>query len=235
MKPIIGVTACRNEETKKIYKTNTSYVEAILQSGGIPMMLPAVGEVSYCQQIIQHLDGLLVPGGPDVAPSLYNEEPCPQVNYVRKDVDLFEVELIRLAKEHNKPILGICRGIQIINVTFGGSLYQDLASQYKNELCHRQNANITDEPTHRVYLEENSHIAEILKATVAEVNSYHHQAVRDVAEGFTITGRAKDGVIESIESQDGWIIGVQWHPELMTQRFQQSKGLFDAFVEQCRA
>lgn len=233
MKPIIGVTAFLNEETKKIYKTNSSYIEAIIESGGIPFMIPTVVDIANCRQIVGHLDGLLVPGGPDVTPSLYNEEPCPQVTYARKKVDLVEIELIRLAKEYNKPIFGICRGIQIINVAFGGSLYQDIASQYKNEMCHRQNPNITDEPTHKVYLEKNSHIAKIIKDTVIEVNSYHHQAVKDLAEEFKAVGWAKDGVIEAMESQDAKIMAVQWHPELMTKRYEHSKGLFDAFIAKC--
>lgn len=233
MNPVIGITASLDEGTKKAYKTNFGYVDSIILSGGIPMMIPVAGDVSNCRHIIHLMDALLIPGGEDVSPSLYNEEPIPQVTHTRKSVDIFEIEMIRLAREYNKPILGICRGMQVINVAFGGSLYQDIAVQYRNEICHSQSTEVADEPTHKVYLKENSHIAEILKANVVEVNSHHHQAVKNIAENLIVSGQSKDGVIEAIESQDGRIIGVQWHPELMVRKSRHSENLFRAFIAKC--
>lgn len=234
MIPLIGMTALLNEETKKTYATSAGYVESVILSGGIPLMIPPSENMDLCKEIIQKLDGLLIPGGPDVSPSIYNEEPYPGIGYFRKNVDLFEIEMVRLAVELNKPVLGICRGMQLINVAFGGSLYQDLPRQYKNEICHAQNINIRDEPTHKVYLEESSYISKLLKSTVIEVNSYHHQAVKNTGHGLNIVGKSKDGVIEAIESSDGSIIGVQWHPELMIHRFKQFQNLFSNFISKCR-
>ena len=230
MRSIIGITASPNEEKRRIYRTNETYIKMILESNGIPLMIPAVDDTSYLHQVVQQLDALIIPGGADISPYLYDEEPLPQIIFFRKKIDLFEIELIKIAKELNKPVLGICRGAQLINVAFGGSLYQDLTIQFKNEICHRQSPNIPIEPIHKVYLTEGSHIAKIIGKSIIDVNSYHHQAVKEVAEGFKIVGKSKDGVVEAIESDDGMIIGVQWHPELLGQRFEEFRNLFSSLI-----
>lgn len=231
MKPIIGITSNTNRKNRRRYTTNATYIERIIEVGGLPLLIPSKIGLDDCRQIIQKIDGLLIPGGGDILPLLYNEEPHPKVTYTIKNEDLFEMELVKLAKKYDKPVLGICRGVQIINVAFGGDLYQDIPSQYKDEICHRQSRENTAEPMHRVYLTEDSILSKILDKSVIDVNTLHHQSVKDVAEGFNVVGKSADGVIEAIESKDGRIIGVQWHPEILAPKFKEFENLFRNFVE----
>lgn len=234
MKPLIGVAMTMSQVNKGYFEVNSTYLNRVVEAEGIPLVIPANIGLMDCKQVIQKIDGLLLPGGIDIDPALYGEEAVPKVTYIERDFDLVEIELTRLAREYKKPVFGICRGIQIINVAFGGTLYQDIPSQYKNEICHMQNWDNTDYPIHKVILSENSHISKILGKTVIETNSHHHQSVKRVAEGFNITGRACDGVIEAIESEDGLVIGVQWHPEKLASRFGEPEKLFKAFIEKCK-
>lgn len=234
MKPIIGVTSITNPENKRVYEVECRYLESIIESGGIPQIIPTNIELEDCRQIISRIDGLLIPGGMDVNPLSYGEDPHPTVNYSIKQHDKVEIELVRLAREHKKPVIGICRGAQIINVAFGGNLYQDIPSQYKNEICHSQVLRNSDETTHIVIIEENSYIRKLLGKQVLEVNSIHHQSIKRVAEGFNVAARARDGIIEAIESTDGMIIGFQWHPEKLYYVSEESQKLFRDFVERCK-
>jgi len=229
-RPVIGITSFAGGERK--YGTNAAYIHSVFNAGGLPLQLPSVN-TECAEEIISSLDGLLVPGGIDVAPSFYGEEPVREVTLFRSEDDLFEMELIKAAVKLGKPVLGICRGIQIINVTFGGSLYQDIPTQFTTKLSHRQSSDIRSEPSHKVFLEEGSDLAKIFGDKEIMVNSFHHQAVKEVAFGFTVTGRASDEIVEAIESDDGLVIAVQWHPEEMTERFAQSRALFEDFVKRC--
>lgn len=233
MAPVIGMTAFFNDDNGRVHKINTSFVEAILKNGGIPLIIPVISDRSGIAAMVERIDGLLVPGGQDVAPHLYGEEPCPQVSFARAQDDLFEMELIRQMKEAGKPILGICRGEQIINVTFGGTLYQDIPTMIKSTINHVQSLKIRSEPMHFAQIAADSHLAKLLGVTKVHINTYHHQAVKDVAEGFRAVGVAKDGIIEAIESEDGSIIGVQWHPELMLEGAAEFKRLFEGFIALC--
>lgn len=233
MKPIIGMTACHEEE--KIYKTTDTYVKAILQAGGLPLLLPTAAGPEECARLAELSDGLLIPGGVDMAPQYYGEEPREKVTCFDRELDSFEVALIRAAAAAQKPILAICRGIQVLNVAFGGSLYQDIPSQLPGAHGHYQDTASRSEPYHTVELTPGSRLAEILGAGELITNSYHHQALREVAPGFTISARAGDGVIEGIENGDGTIIGVQWHPECMQERYPRFLNLFTALVERAAA
>lgn len=233
MKPIIGIISNSNEENRKKFCTNATYINAVVNAGGIPLMIPSRVGLEDCQQIIKQIDGLLIPGGGDIIPDLYGEETHPKVVYARRSNDLFEIELAKLAREHGKPLLGICRGHQVINVAFGGTLYQDIVSQFKDEICHRQSPNNPDEAMHKVYLTEDSNLAKILGKETIGVNTYHHQAVKDVAQGFVVSAKSSDGLIEAIETEDGMVIGVQWHPEILAPRFEEFNNLFVDFVRKC--
>lgn len=233
MAPVIGMTAFFNDDNGRVHKINTSFVEAILKNGGIPLIIPVTADTSYITEMVERIDGLLVPGGQDVAPHLYGEEPCPQVSFARTKDDLFEMELIRQVQKAGKPILGICRGEQIINVTFGGTLYQDIPSMVKSPINHVQSLKIRSEPMHFADVVSDSHLAKLLGVTKVHINTYHHQAVKDVAEGFRVVATAKDGIIEAIESLDGRIIGVQWHPELMQEEAAEFQRLFQGFLALC--
>lgn len=229
MKPIIGMTACHEDE--KIYKTTDAYVKAVLRAGGLPLLLPTAAGPEECARLAGLLDGLLIPGGVDMAPQFYGEEPRDKVTCFDRELDSFELALIRAAADAKKPMLAICRGIQVLNVAFGGSLYQDIPSQLPEAHGHYQNTFSRSEPYHTVHLTPGSHLFAILGGGELLTNSYHHQAIKKVAPGFTVSARAADGVIEGIENGDGSIIGVQWHPEGMQERYPRFLKLFTALTE----
>lgn len=228
MKPLIGITACHEE---KIYKTNDTYIRAVLRAGGVPLLFPCAAGPDACRQLVAAVDGLLIPGGVDTAPQFFGEEPIPKVTCIDGEQDRFELELIRLGAEMGKPILAICRGCQIVNVAFGGTLYQDIPSQLPEAQGHYQQTASRSEPYHTVHILPGSVLAAALGEKALVTNSYHHQAVKKLAEGFTACARTQDGVIEGIENGDGSILGVQWHPECMEERYPRFQGLFSAFIE----
>lgn len=221
---------CNTVNGKMVYTTNDTYVKAILDAGGLPLLIPACGHEEDYAELAEQLDGLLIPGGYDVNPLLYGEEAIPQTTYARQADDLFEYALIRKMAEWNKPILGICRGIQVINTAFGGTLYQDIPAQRPESGCHRQEGGIRYEPFHHVDLEPDSRMAAIFGTHTLQVNTYHHQALKDVAEGFRVSGRARDGIIEAFEHEKQYILAVQWHPECMYEVHPIFKKLFDDFI-----
>ena len=232
VKPLIGITAA-NFQDKTCFMTKASYVNAILLSGGTPILIPYSSDIEECKNIIDKLDGLLIPGGIDVSPLNYGEEPIPQVNFSINNMDLFEIELIKEAKKLDKPILAICRGIQVLNVAFGGTLYQDIHAQNVALLCHRQDMSIRSEMTHSVKLSPDSTIFNIYKQEKIYVNSFHHQAVKVLADTLVPAAYSKDDILEACESEDGRIIGVQWHPEGLIDSDSNTKKLFSYFVDLC--
>ena len=233
MKPIIGMTACRGEG--KVFKTNDTYVEAILRAGGIPVLLPIAQGLEDCARLAAMADGVLIPGGVDMAPQHFGEEPPKEVTCIDHQLDDFELELIRQAAALGKPMLAICRGHQVVNVAFGGTLYQDIPGQCPQAGGHYQATNSRAEPYHTVEVLPGTFLAAAMGEGAVLTNSYHHQAIREVAPGFTVSARAKDGIIEGIENADGSIVGVQWHPECMEERYPRFRGIFRAFVERAAA
>ncbi|MEG1849076.1 MAG: gamma-glutamyl-gamma-aminobutyrate hydrolase family protein [Oscillospiraceae bacterium] len=234
MKPIIGIPAYFFASSKPtLYGTNSAYVEAVERAGGQPLLLPIDAQTSQCERLVQMLDGLLLPGGPDVSPLMFGEQPIACVTLTKQENDRYEIALVHAACMLKKPILGICRGQQVLNVALGGNLYQDIPTQYKNEICHKQDMSIRGEPTHTVRIAPHTRLAEALGALKLEVNSYHHQSVQRVAEGLRISAVAEDGVIEAVESDDGLLLGVQWHPELLAPHFETAARLFEMFVKRC--
>ena len=219
MKPIIGITPSLQPNEKQCYLWD-AYVDGIVRGGGIPLILPCVCDPESLQRYAEMIDGLLLSGGADIEPIRYGEESLDGFEIespMTPARDVFEVELIRALEVVNKPILGICRGHQMLNVAFGGTLYQDLNVQLPREpkLRHFQ-ASPWPTASHKVQLLPNSKLAKIMGATTLSVNTLHHQAVKEPGDGIVITGRALDGVAESLERpQNRFIVGVQWHPELM--------------------
>ncbi|WP_439426119.1 gamma-glutamyl-gamma-aminobutyrate hydrolase family protein [Oenococcus alcoholitolerans] len=209
---------------------------AIFEAGGIPIGLKVPefhdhsGD-SDIQKIAQKFDGLLVPGGPDVDPSFYGEDPIPEIGEISYQRDFFEIKLIKAFYEQGKAIFGICRGLQSINVTFSGTLYQDLKKQYESSLIkHQQYPTEGSFPTHEVNIVKNSGLSNIL-GNKAFVNSRHHQAVKQVGSGLRIAATGPDGVIEALESEKtDQIIAVQWHPENLWQKNSKQLELFKNFV-----
>jgi putative glutamine amidotransferase len=217
----------------RFVRADHDYVEGVAGAGGAPVVLPPVGEESAAEALIHSLDGLLLSGGSDLDPSYYGEEPVPELGVTLPERDAFEMALVGLALRRGMPVFGICRGMQVLNVALGGTLYQDLPSQWEQDpLKHRQDTPKW-QPTHEVRVSEGSYIAEVMGRESVKVNSYHHQGIRDLAEGLVVTGRSSDGVIEAVEAEDlseRWLLGVQWHAEAMRGAGPQQESLFDEHV-----
>lgn len=236
MKPVIGINTLAGMG-EAVHRINTAYIRAVEAAGAVPILLPAVGTAEDAEKMAERIDGLLLPGGPDVSPLAYGEEPIPEIGATNRENDQFEMELLRAVNSQGKPALGICRGLQSINACFGGTLWQDLAAQAKAGICHAQNGAIRGERTHSVILEEGTLLKSIIGSGEILANSYHHQAVKETAPGFKVSARARDGVIEGIESDGaggGQILAVQWHPEELAGRFPEHKSLFLWLAEASR-
>ncbi|ACL70934.1 gamma-glutamyl-gamma-aminobutyrate hydrolase family protein [Halothermothrix orenii] len=211
---VIGITSGqqKNGTECRIPKT---YVKAIVRAGGVPLVLPVLTNKDILKKYIELIDGLLLTGGGDPDPRYFYEEPRPGLGEVDPQRDEFEILITGLALNTGLPLLGICRGCQLINIVEGGTLYQDLEKEYPNPLKHNQSSP-GKYPFHTVHVKKESWLYSISKMTNFRVNSVHHQAIKEVAPGYKATALAEDGVIEAIEkSGDGFVFGVQWHPEQM--------------------
>lgn len=229
MRPIIGIVVSLNKQ-RDTYVGGRAYVEAIEAAGGIPLLLPCTDDDDVASLLFTRVHGLLLPGGRDVDPVHFGEEPMHDYTLIDPERDNIELLLARLALRQDVPILGICRGIQMLNIAAGGDIYQDLATQKKGALIHDQKAPRWY-PTHAIEVQPETTLSKILGKTHLRVNSYHHQAVRNVANGFRVSAVSSDGVIEGIEhSSLRYAIGVQWHPEQMWRKYPLFKQLFAALV-----
>lgn len=235
MKPFIGISANRILDASERFPgyrrvfVNNDYVQAIALAGGVPVIMPLVADADVIKQQMERIDGLVLSGGQDVNPGLYGEEPSPKLGFISPNRDMYEQQLVQLAMQAKKPILAICRGLQILNVTCGGTLYQDVSFIEGASLDHRQKepSNIA---THGVHFKEGTYLHELYGEKIC-TNSFHHQAVKDVAPGFRIAAISTDGVIEAIEKEgDHFVVGVQWHPELMAREHEYMLNLFKSFI-----
>lgn len=241
MTSVIGVTATLREDVDlvaerplgRFVRADFDYVEGVAEAGGIPIVLPPIGERRAAEVIVGGLDGLLLSGGSDLHPRFYGEEPIPELGVTIPERDAFEMALVGEALRRGIPVFGICRGLQVLNVALGGTLYQDLPSQYDGEvLGHRQQTPKT-QPTHEVEISGNTCVGGIVEREVLKVNSYHHQGIKDLAGGLAVAARSSDGIIEAIEARDfseGWIVGVQWHAEAMRSESPVQREFFRAHV-----
>lgn len=211
--PLIGISSSHGNGTSRV---GEAYIQSVVKAGGVPVIVPVITDKETLNKIVEHLDALVMIGGVDIDPLIYGEQPHQGLEDVDPVRDEYEQHLIRYSLEHNLPILGICRGEQMINAFLGGTLYQDIPSQVKGYIKHRQTA--PDKyGTHTITVEPGSKVAAITGKQQLTVNSFHHQSVKDVAPGFKVTALAPDGVIEAIESYPAKpILCVQWHPEEMT-------------------
>ncbi len=231
MKPVIGITSNIDSTTHSIQNT---YIQAVITGGGIPLVIPT-GVENDAKQITKLLDGLLISGGGDMNPHLFNEEPLPQLGNVTPERDTAELELVRQMLSLDKPILGVCRGHQVLNVAFGGTLYQDIHSQSASALLQHDQKAKRDHQSHSVHLEKGTLLESIAASEKIMVNSFHHQALKDIPSPLIVSGKASDGIVEAIESPDHhFVIGVQWHPEALVENADQvSKRLFEAYMKAC--
>ncbi|MFD1861744.1 gamma-glutamyl-gamma-aminobutyrate hydrolase family protein [Planococcus chinensis] len=234
MKPIIGITASK-ELGREEYAIEMADTEAILQAGGLPIMLPHLLEDKDIDQIANRIDGLFAAGGYDIDPTLFGEEPHPNLGVIIPSRDAFELALIRKVLELGKPILAVCRGAQILNIAIGGDMYQDINTQMKGPLLQHKQQAPKSHGSHFVHIPEGSLLHRLTGTMKLRVNSRHHQANRHVPETYLVCGTASDGVIEAIESKSHqFVLGVQWHPENMAIAGDEpSLGIFKGFIEAC--
>jgi len=234
MKPKIGIT-CNVANKNSDFYTNIHYrnIDVIYKAGGLPIILPSTGE--ECEEYLDILDGIYFSGGIDVNPMFFGEDPICGIGSTNIERDKFEIELYKKAVRIDRPMLGICRGMQVINIAAGGTIYQDLSAQLPNCICHSQGGSPRSDYFHKILIEENSKLYNIYKNKEIYTNTFHHQSIKDVAPGFKITAKTKDGVIEAIESiNNRYIVAVQWHPEHMYYAHDEHFEIFKSFVDECK-
>lgn len=239
MKPIIGVTPDFNAGDREdmggrepTYFLRARYIRAIEELGGVPLILPLVADRRARRAVMSDLDGILLTGsGPDLDPAYYGERRRYDFKVMAPRRAEFEFELVRRAAKSGMPTLGICGGMQAMNVACGGSLFQDLASQAPHSLRHRQSEPAT-RLSHTVSIAPGSILSRIVKQRNLRVNSSHHQSVKQAAPGLIVTAVAPDGVIEAIElPSHPFFVGLQWHPEFLFDRYPTHRRLFEAFLK----
>ena len=222
--PVIGISAYSEDGRCQV---NMTYINSVRMAGGVPLVIPVTSDDAQLAAIIATIDGLLMTGGEDFDPlKWFGEEPVRGLGEVVPARDEYDVKLVRAAVAAGIPVLGICRGEQLLAVAFGGSLWQDIPSQVKDSYVkHRQSPTTGTIGTHSITIEKGSILARTLGKEKAVVNTFHHQAIKDVPKGFRVVARAADGIIEGVERsgklpdfKDGgaMILGVQFHPEIIT-------------------
>jgi len=221
--PRIGISANRKDGQTCLAET---YIQSVIQVGGAPVVIPATTDLRVLTAVVQDLDGILMSGGGDINPLFVGEEPLPALQDVDTLRDRYDLLLIRLASNRQIPLMGICRGHQMLNAAFGGTLYQDIYSQADTDVIKHSQKMAREEASHTVHLEDGCVIA---------VNSFHHQAVKDVAPEFVQTAVAPDGINEGMRHPEKSVFSVQWHPEAMAiHGDEEAQALFNHFIEEAR-
>jgi len=215
---------------------NRTYIQAVVRAGGLPLLIPHLEDRALLRAVYERLDGLLLTGGEDIHPGHFREAIHERCRSISPERDATELPLARWAVEEGKPLLGICRGIQVMNVALGGSLYQDIGVQCPAAGRHDWYPGFPRTLlAHGVALVEGTHLARILEAAALEVNSLHHQSIKDVAPAMAVTAVAPDGIVEGVEVRDHpFALGVQWHPEELAGTDPGSLRLFEALVRASR-
>lgn len=236
--PVVGVPCFEAERAgsrRPLVGNNLAYVQALTAAGAAPVLIPPGLDDQALRAICGRLDGLLLTGGADVDPALYGEERQPFCQEPEPERDRLELAMVARALEDDLPVLGICRGMQTLNVALGGDLYQDIEAQEPGKMRHALSDLPRDHRAHEVTLEPGSRLAKIVGAERVAVNSLHHQAVRRVGNGARVVAWATDGVAEGMEAPEHrFVVAVQYHPEELAPTDEASRRLFAAFVAACR-
>lgn len=235
--PLIGITTNQDSvHFATAYNTlSAAYVKAVRDAGGMPVLLPNEFPLDRLSDLRSRLDGIIFSGGGDVETSLFNGVDNDAVSGVSKDRDKLEISLVHLAVETDWPFLGICRGIQVINVALGGDLYTHIPDQFKSSIRHATPASLgRDHIAHQVTTRNGTVLSQILQMETLPVNSFHHQAIQNPAPALTVCAHAEDGLIEGVElASHRFGVGVQWHPECI-QNHPEQRRLFTAFIQATR-
>jgi putative glutamine amidotransferase len=234
-KPLIGVP-CRMDAGRDQFYLRKQYSEALFHAGATPVLLPLIAEKAYAHELVTGVHGIVISGSnSDVDPHRYGQEPHPKIGSIvsrRDETDLF---LLDEVFRSGRPLLGICFGIQILNVYLGGTLWQDVESQVKEAVKHEQTAT-EDYRSHTIRIKPRSLLYELAQQKETRVNSFHHQAIQKVAPTLIPVATAPDGVVEAVEMREKrqFVLGVQWHPEIGWETDELSQKIFSAFVTAAR-
>ena len=232
-KPLIGLVPLWDEQ-KDSYWMLPGYMDGVSRAGGLPIILPLTGDPAEIEQLTALCNGFLLTGGHDVSPSMYGECAVPECGATCFERDSMESILLRQVLKLDKPVLGICRGIQFLNVALGGTLYQDLPTQHHSSVIHRQKPPY-GEPSHTVTVMPETPLKELLGKEQLAVNSCHHQGIRDLANDLRPMAVAEDGLVEAVYLPSACFVwAVQWHPEFFPAEDWASNLIFKAFVEECK-
>lgn len=233
MKPIIGITTnnTTNSYGQPIVLLQRAYVKAVMDAGGVPLLIPSLVAEDGWDAVYSRLDGVLFSGGGDISLDYFRGDLHPRIDDVDLERDSVEVKMVQAAASDGKPFLGICRGIQMINVALGGTLYTHIPDQLPNALDHDYPGNKRTVLVHEVKIEEGTHVAEIYGDPIIQVNSLHHQGLKDIAASLRVAGHSPDGLVEAVELPDHpFGLAVQWHPEWLTDQ-ESTRNLFRKFIQ----
>ena len=234
-KPVIGLcTSYEKNETEDRIFINHAYLEAVRHFGGLPLVIPAESTEVERQLLLALCDGLILTGGDDIDPALYGEAILNDTVFPAPERDAREPKLCAYALERDLPVLGICRGLQIFNVFMGGTLYQDIPAQLDTQVPHKMERPF-ERTIHTCDLIPGSPLQQLLGTAQIGVNSFHHQAVKDVAPGLQVMAKAPDGIVEAVCKPDAkFFWAVQWHPEMLWPVEESSARIFRAFLDACQ-
>jgi putative glutamine amidotransferase len=223
-KPLIGITTDIKDGN---FQIESKYALAVADAGGLPVLLPSIPEkIGLLEEVFLEIDGLLLPGSRDMDPKFYDEEPHPKLRPMSLERTESEIKALENAIRKKLPVLGICGGMQLINVFFGGSLYQDISSQLPSALCHENGFE------HEIHLLGGTKLRAIVNNETFISRSYHHQSIKVLGNGLRVCAKSPDDVIEGVESIESFVVGIQWHAELESSEI--SKRIFTAFIDECR-
>jgi len=231
MRPIVGITMNTRAEL------STYYVESVEAAGGCPLILSRVESCDSIKPVLDQLDGIIFSGGTDINPHYYNDDPRYGLQQVKPGRDQYEFELLRTClNNYSFPILGICRGLQLLNIYQGGNMYQCLEKEKPEGIMHALWEKFPMHyPSHAVQVEKDSRLFALIQEEKVLVNSLHHQGIKELGQNLISTARSSDGLIEALELVgDRFVVAVQWHPEIMSTRCEIAASIFKGFIQECR-